>query len=212
MANHLYGLLTRVDEITDVWKQLYINGKNGDIDYYKSVLTENGKLMLKNTLKPEVYDYYSQLLDQYPDYSITDIPLPEQGTAATDLHIALEHNNLTSGWMPAHPVFLYHSTGDDVVPYDNYLCAANLFGEQATLYPSTMNGNHVDTGSEFLMLNNRIEAISLLASAGNNANNIRSTATQDASPQKWYDLLGRPIIGQPTSKGIYISGGKKRVF
>ena len=114
--------------------------------------------------------------------------------------------------MPARPVFLYHSTGDEVVPYDNYLCAANLFGEQATLYPSTMNSNHVETGQEFFMYNNRIEAIYLLASGDNNGNNIRSTATQEATPQKWYDLFGRPIIGQPTSKGIYISGGKKRVF
>ena len=201
-----------IDEITDVWKQLYINGKNGDIDYYKSVLTGNGKLMLKNILKPEVYDYFCQLLDQYPDYSISDIPLPEQGTAAADLHIALEHNNLTKGWLPTHPVFLYHSTGDEVVPYDNYLCAANLFGEQATLYPSPLNGTHVGTGQEFFMLNDRIEALRLLVSAGNNSNGIRSTSTQDTTPQKWYDLSGRPIIGQPTSKGIYISGGKKRVF
>lgn len=49
-------------------------------------------------------------------------------------------------------------------------------GECDFAYGRGKSGNHVDTGLEFFMLNNHIEARLILASAGNNGNNIRSTA------------------------------------
>ncbi len=197
------------DDITDAWKQLYKNGKDGDKDYFKSVLTSNGQAKLRDIMKPELYDYLCELLDQYPDYSSYNIPLPEQSSLAADLHLALEHNNLTAGWIPSHPVFLYHSTGDDVVPFDNYLIAAKNFGEQATFYPSIMNSNHVNTGMEFFIGTQRTECLRLLASADNHDDGIISTTMPNTTTQKWHDLFGRPIIGKPASKGVYITCGKK---
>lgn len=200
-----------VDDITNAWKQLYKNGKNGDNTYFKSILTSNGKAMLRNILKPELYDYLGELLDQYPDYSNADIPSPEPGSLAEVLHLAIEHNNLTTGWMPGHPLYLYHSTGDEVVPFENYLAASRHFGEQATLYPSTYNGYHVDTGMEFFMSSQRLDCIRLLASADNDDSGIVSQAMPNTAAQKWYDLSGRPITGKPTVKGIFITNGKKMI-
>ena len=48
-----------------------------------------------------------------------------------------------------------------------------------------------------------------LASTNNDGSGIASTTMPDASTQKWYDLYGRPVTGEPVSKGIFITGGKK---
>ena len=198
-----------IDDIISAWRYFYKNGKDGDSTYYKSVLTSSGKVILRNILKPELYDYFSELLDKYPDYSTRNIPMPEGGTPAKDLHRALENNNLTTGWIPTHPVCLYHSTHDEVVPFQNYQIAESNFGEQVTLYPSLLNGKHVDTGMEFFVSNQRFDAIRFLASVDNNSSGIISIALPPTTTQKWYDLYGRPIMGEPTSKGIYITGGRK---
>lgn len=195
------------DDFTEKWIQLYDEGKDGDKDYFKSVLTSNGKAMLKNILNPELYNYLNNLLDRYPDYATSNIPLPEPGTLAEDLHLALEHNNLTSGWIPSHPVFLYHSTGDEVVPFDNYLAASKQFGEQVKFYPSMINGGHVNTGMEYFLSNQRIECLRLLASM--DSNGMTSITMLNATTPQWYDLFGRHIEGEPVSKGIFITRGKK---
>ncbi|MBR2772947.1 MAG: hypothetical protein IKD78_13240 [Bacteroidales bacterium] len=95
------------------------------------------------------------------------------------------------------------------MPFDNYLIAAKNFGEQATFYPSIINSNHVNTGMEFFIGTQRTECLRLLASADNHDDGIISTTMPNTTTQKWHDLYGRPIIGKPASKGIYITGGKK---
>lgn len=197
------------EDITNAWKQLYKNGKDGDKTYFQSVLTSSGKAILRNILKPGIYDYFSGLLDKYPDYPTSNIPLPERGTPAEDLHLALEHNNLTTGWKPSHSVCLYHSTGDEVVPFQNYQIAASNFGAQVTFYPSLLNDNHVNTGIEFFISNQRFDGIRFLASEDNANSGISSTTMPHTASPKWYDLYGRSVNGEPASKGIYITGGKK---
>ena len=46
-----------------------------------------------------------------------------------DLHFALESNNMTKGWQPQHPIFMYHSFKDTVVPEVNRERAGNTIGE-----------------------------------------------------------------------------------
>ena len=198
-----------IDDITDFWKQLYKDGMKGDKGYFHAVLTRDGKAKLKNILKPELYDFLRELLDKNPDYSTSDIPLPEPGSLAGDLLHALEHSNLTKEWIPIHPVCLYHSTGDEVVPFENYLIAASNFGDQAMFYSPFFNSNHVNTGQEFFVSEQRLDCIRFLASTDNDGSGIASTAMPDASTQKWFDLHGRPVTGEPASKGIFITGGKK---
>lgn len=212
MLDWITGKEKTTDAITDNWKQLYKDGKNGDKDYFKSVLTSSGKAMLKNILKPELCDYMNKLLDLYPDYTHTDIPLPEPGTPAKDLHLALEHNNLTKDWNPSHPVLLYHSTDDEVVPFDNYLTAASQFGDMASFYPSVMNGTHVATGMEFFLGGQRIECLRLLATGKSAGIGAIAITPPNAATSKWHDLYGRPINGEPATRGIYISGGKKMLI
>ena len=49
------------------------------------------------------------------------------------LFICFERNDLTKGWTPKHPVKLYHSKGDRVVPFENAQEALAAFGKNATL-------------------------------------------------------------------------------
>ena len=200
-------------DITETWKQLYKSGKDGDKTYFHSVLTSDGSAYLSNVLKPEMLSYLSQLLDENPDYAAAVIPLPEGGTLAEDLHLALEHNNLTLDWTPTHPVCLYHSTGDEVVPFQNYQSASSHLGAQVCFYPSTRNGAHYSTGLEFFMNPVREECIRMLASMNNDG--ISNPSLIGKFPQKghnWYDLSGHALPRRPTTKGIYIHHGRQVVI
>ena len=200
-------------DITELWKQLYKIGKDGDKNYYHSVLTNNGSAYLHNILKPEMMNYLLYLLDEYPDYATTVIPLPEGGTLAQDLHLALEHNNLTLDWESAHPVCLYHSTGDEVVPFQNYQCVSSWLGQQVYFYPSTRNGTHYSTGLEFFMNPVREECIRMLATMDVDDISIPTLIINSSSQnQNWYDLSGRSLSSRPTTKGIYIHNGSKVVI
>lgn len=199
-------------DIAEAWKQLYKNGKDGDKTYYRSVLTSDGCAYLRNILKPEMLNYLSDLLDDHPDYATAVIPLPEGGTSAEDLHLALEHNNLTRDWEPAYPVCLYHSTGDEVVPFQNYQSASTHLGTQVYFYPSTRNGTHYSTGVEFFMNPVREECIQMLATMNDDGiSNPSLIVKYPQEGQMWHDLSGRSLTGCPTTKGIYIHNGKKVV-
>ena len=197
------------DEITDSWIKLYKNGKDGDENYFREVLTSSGKAYLKNILKPAIYDYFQQLLEQNPDYGNRAIALPRGGTPAEDLHLALEHNNLTRDWKPEHLVCLFHSTADKVVPFPNCQSALASFGDQVKFYESALNGNHGETGTEFFTISTRDECIRMLAKEPyKKPTAIEPTIKQTEDNTKWYDIYGRTIQGKPR-KGIYIKNGKK---
>lgn len=195
--------------ITEEWEKLYQQGKDGDETYYRTVLTSNGSARLRDIMKKEVADYFTQLLAAHPDYATTGLPLPEGGTPAADLHLALEHNNLTHNWTPQHPLLLYHSTGDEVVPYENYESAKANLGDWVTLYSSYANGSHVATGTEFFISSSRIEAIRQLAT--NPHIGIENVSIPlKADDALIYDLSGRTVNGMPQS-GVYIHQGRKMI-
>lgn len=55
----------------------------------------------------------------------------------------LEKNNLTKNWTPLHPIKLYHSKGDDVVPYENSEALYSAFGgNMVTLFKSSDTDGH----------------------------------------------------------------------
>ena len=97
-------------------------------------------------MTPEVYAYFSN-----PNNFNA---MPNTRGVAQDLHLALESNNLTQGWMPRHPVKLWHYTKDTVVPYVNAESAYYKLGSYCMLttpdeswYQS--NWDHVGGGRVF---------------------------------------------------------------
>ena len=75
------------EEITVAWRLLYALGKDGDNNYYRDLLTENGKMRLRDILKPEAYDYFLQILDTNPDYATQPVVVPEGEGLMKDLYL-----------------------------------------------------------------------------------------------------------------------------
>lgn len=115
----------------------------------------NGIGYLKNVLKPELYAYFKNYYDpSTPTYTVTHYLLDDQGFPVDfldfnvfdpdrptnrglieDLHLALSYNNLTRGWNPEHPLYLYHSVNDKAVPVCNRSSAAYYFGKWGKMSP-----------------------------------------------------------------------------
>jgi hypothetical protein len=63
-------------------------------------------------------------------------------------------NNLTQGWQPQHPMVVFHSMHDEVVPFVNYERARQAFtGEHfhGVTYDTNVQ-THVSTGKSFFTL------------------------------------------------------------
>ena len=204
------------DEITAAWKDLYKNGKDGDATYFRGVLTSSGGARLCNTLKPEVYAYFDSLLVHNPNYATAGITLPSKSGVSEDLHLALESNNLTRGWIPEHTICLYHSTNDDVVPYQNCSRVQASFGNRVIFYASSNNGKHTPTGTEFFTSKSREEAINMLAGLpvhpDNDATGIENREQRIYNNSQCYDLQGRRLKAMPAQQGIYIIDGRKVII
>lgn len=141
------------DDITDAWKDLYENGKDGDKSYFHDVLTEDGLAYLNKIMKPEGYEYFKALyLANANNYTSSQgIPLPTHRGVMEDLHFALESNNLTVGWQPQHAIILYHSTEDTVVPEKNRERAYNTLGNWVIRQQASGSWDHVGQGRTFYL-------------------------------------------------------------
>lgn len=158
------------DDITDAWKKLYKDGKDGDKNYFRGVLTEDGKAKLSNILKPMGLAYFRQLYaDNKSNYFLEQgIPLPTHRGLMEDLHFALESNNMTVGWQPQHAIFLYHSFEDTVVPEKNRERATFTLGNDWVIElqaSGDVQYDHVGTGTQFFLGTEEFNAIRKLAYA-----------------------------------------------
>ena len=87
---------------------------------------------------------------------LSDSALNKSSEMTKALYTCLRKNDLTSGWTPSHMIKLYHSKGDDIVPYSNALYVTYAFGSKANLFNSYWTG-HVATCEKWygsLALNN----------------------------------------------------------
>ncbi len=138
------------DDITEAWISLYENGKDGNPNYYRDILTSEGKAKLVDLLTEQGYAYFKALYNANKDTytSASGIPLPAHRGLMEDLHIALESNNMLMGWQPQHPIILYHSYNDTVVPEKNRERAGNTIGDWIVKAKAS-GKDHVDEGSDF---------------------------------------------------------------
>ena len=196
------------DDITKALRNLYAEGKDGDREYYRSVLTSSGRAYLKDIMNASVYEYFKSLLQCHPDYTTHPIAKPEGGSAGEWLHMALEENVLTNGWTPDHPVCLFHSTADDVVPYLNSQRARASFGDEAKWFESALNGSHVGTGVEFFTGSVRDDCFRLLTESHVG---IEGLVGQTERSLHCYDAAGCPA-GTARRHGVCIHHGWKHLF
>ena len=153
-------------DIEGEFKRLYEEGKDGDVNYYRDIFvkgTSRGRqgdkmaditvyrARLSGVVNAECYAYFSALYDKYKNKytSASGIPLPIRRGVMEDLHLALASNDMTKGWQPRHVAYLFHSTGDTVVPYVNAQKAKNTLGSWVTLESAPNHLDHVDSGTDF---------------------------------------------------------------
>lgn len=168
------------DDITWQWRMQYLFGKKADqieyvfegmptSDYYHDVLNSDGTSSLSKMLREEALAYFETLynMNQVTYTTSIGIPLPTKRGVMEDLHFALESNNMIKGWQPQHPIFMYHSFKDTVVPEVNRERAGNTIGEWVIKLHASghLQFDHVGTGVQFFLGLEEFNAIRALAKA-----------------------------------------------
>jgi hypothetical protein len=113
---------------------------------WESGLIRTAYAKTSDILKPEVINYFK------------DNTLPEdeeKQSAMKALNEALNDNVLHTDWLPAHPIFLYHTNADEVVTIDNYNACIKKWTGSDMVKGIRYNGTtetHVSYGSYFFMM------------------------------------------------------------
>ena len=99
--------------------------------------------LVSDCLRPEVFDYLNGNED------------PAHKEKMEALIAALNDNVLHNDWSPTHPIILYHSALDEVVPLENYLECLNSWKGNSNVMGTRYCGitqTHVAYGKLFYML------------------------------------------------------------
>lgn len=130
------------DGIDNQWKK-YAQDNPGKKDYRNA--------MMRDIMNEECYNYFTKVYNDNKSTftSAAGVPLPQHRGLMEDLHLALASNDMTSGWNPSHTIMLFHSKGDNVVPYVNAQKAKNSLGGKVNLEDAPNGLDHVDSGTDF---------------------------------------------------------------
>ena len=163
---------------------------------------------------PAIFDY----LNNADNLSV----VPDQATNAQQaLHRALADNSVVTGWEPQHRIQFYHSRGDMVVPFGNYLAFrdAHPAGENSIyrIDDTFTDTDHITAATIFfaeLCVTETLAPHFQWISEGATQTGIETVQSSKFKVQSdsWYTLDGRKLQSKPTQKGIYINGGRKVVI
>jgi hypothetical protein len=210
------------DEIAGKWyDQLQAGVDTLDRHYTPEQMAEmfespkKGKVWgkVEKIFTPAIYEYLS-------DDSRFDAVPEVAADASQALHRALVDNSVTTGWEPQHRIQFFHSKGDVIVPYGNYLAFrdAHPQGENIMyrLNDTFSESDHVDAGASFLI------TLLVARSYGSYFNwlcediptGIKSVDNGQWIMDNggWFTLDGRKFNGKPNAKGVFIHRGRKVVI
>jgi hypothetical protein len=122
------------DEIQKKLKSIYTFQKDNKGEYIK----------VSEIFNPDAFDFMSKKMKGEPT---------EKNPKFDDLYTAISVNDLTEGWKPKYPIYLFHSWADEVVPIGNAESAYQKMRTDANpniiKYTYLSKGSHVDNGSSF---------------------------------------------------------------
>ena len=148
----------------------------------------------------------------------------EAANAQQALHRALAGNSVVTGWEPRHRIQFYHSRGDMVVPFGNYLAFRDAHpGGENSIYridDTFSNSDHITAATVFFL------ELCVTESLAPDFQWISEGATQTGidtqrltaelrlmnSGDNWYTLDGRRLSGKPTGRGVFIHHNRKVVI
>ena len=158
-------------DIDRLWREYH--SKNPSFKNYQSC-------SVRDIMNDECYAYFLQLYQQNKNTytQAAGIPLPQHRGVMEDLHLALASNDMTKGWTPKHSLLLFHSRGDNVVPYDNAVKAKNAFGSKVTLEDAPNGLDHGDSGLDFFRGDSNLDVGARITSTRLN-DNVSTIAGKD---------------------------------
>lgn len=132
------------DEIQDKLLAYVSNKENGFEMTKDAANAASFYWTASEVLRPEVVAYFKN--------GSVETPYMAKMTA---LHDALEKNNLSQGWQPQHPIFVFHSEKDEVVPFVNFEKVELAFSPtgffRGIAYKSSV-ANHKNTRTIFYLV------------------------------------------------------------
>jgi hypothetical protein len=164
---------------------------------------------MEKMFSPAVYEYMSEASNFNA--------VPEVATnVGQALHRALADNSVIEGWEPQHRIQFFHSKGDVIVPYGNYLSFRDAHpqgeGNLFRLNDTFNTGDHMDAGTGFFMDMMTLKSYGayfnwLCEGSTTGIESIINNREPIANNQ-WYTLDGRRLSGKPMKKGVYIYQGR----
>ena len=164
---------------------------------------------MEKMFSPAVYEYMSEASNFNA--------VPEVATnVGQALHRALADNSVIEGWEPQHRIQFFHSKGDVIVPYGNYLSFRDAHpqgeGNLFRLNDTFNTGDHMDAGTGFFMDMMTMKSYGayfnwLCEGSTTGIESIINNREPIANNQ-WYTLDGRRLSGKPMKKGVYIYQGR----
>lgn len=114
----------------------------------------NDKRHTANEINAIFFDHFNKYGEQYVLLSdfLSAQALNLESPMMRDLFICFERNELTKGWTPKHPIKIYHSKEDNVVPYQNAEAVKTAFGSSATLQFAPENSTHTQSCAMWMLL------------------------------------------------------------
>ncbi len=169
---------------------------------------------LNKMFVPSAFDY----LNNADNLSV----VPSKATNAQQaLHRALADNSVVTGWEPQHRIQFYHSRGDMVVPYGNYVAFRDAHPDgENSLYrvdDTFTNTDHVTAATVFFVELCVTESLASdfrwisEAATQSGIDTQRMAADERRMNNDWYTIDGRRLSGKPTTKGVFIHHNRKVV-
>ena len=101
---------------------------------------------LRNTVDENLAENEIYLADM-----LSDAMFDNESEIVKDLFECFDKNDLTKGWTPTHPIKLYYSAADEVVPYENSLSVKEAFGDKVTAIETEAPLGHVEATLMWMM-------------------------------------------------------------
>jgi hypothetical protein len=172
---------------------------------------------LEKMFVPTIFDYLNNA------DNLAVVPA-EVTNAQQALHRALTDNSVAAGWEPQHRIQFYHSRSDMVVPYGNYLSFRNAHPDgEGTMYrinDTFSDDDHITAAVVFFaelclteaIVNNFVWICEGATPSGIESIDNSTIYNLPFNADCWYTLDGRKLQGKPTTKGVYINKGVKKVI
>ena len=211
------------NEMSKMWYDQLMNGLDAEDRHYSpEQMAELFSTPKEDKVSGHLDKMFTPAIFDYLDNADIMAVVPSEVTNAQQaLHRALADNSVATGWEPKHRIQFYHSRGDMVVPFGNYLAFrdAHPDGENSIyrIDDTFTDTDHMAAATIFFAELCVTETLAphfqwISETGGQTGIETVQSSKFNVQCDSWYTLDGRKLQGKPTKKGVYINGGRKVVI